>query len=340
MRGTTNTSSTRTNSEKTTPTTVTSTNGVDDKAVTVPRPATPFTPPANDDALLGATTPIPRAAASMPSQPVTARGSGLFWKIFAAVAGTVGLVLAVTLIVGGTQSKKAAETSLHQGLAQTAQLIADLLKADEDNLAAKAKIYVDNPYIRGVVEQTGLDSVPKGTAPVDSGNFLDLASTMAKEVGASWVQIIDRNGFLLARSDQPGAAVVDLSESALVNKALGGETVHGFGLTGDSVLFDAVSIPIGGAGKTVGVAMLARNVTDSTALRIMSLTGSEVVFFAIDRTNKHVRIVGATPRLADRTRTAGVLTTLIAADRKAAPDTMAGQMGDMLMGMEMDNHMG
>jgi HAMP domain-containing protein len=319
---------------------VTSISGVDDKAVTVPQPATPFTPPANDEALYGATTPIPRAAASAPAEPVRAHGSGLFWKIFAAVAGTVGLVLAITLIVGGAQSKKATETSLHQGLGQTAQLITDLITADETNLAAKAKIYVDNPYIRGDIEQTGLDSVPKGAAPVDSGNFLDLATTMAKEVNASWVQIIDRNGFLLARSDQPGAAVVDLSESALVNKALGGETVHGFGLTGDSVLFDALSIPIGGAGKVVGVAMLARNITDSTALRIMSLTGSEVVFFAIDHTNKNIRIVGATPRLADRTRTAGVLTTLIAADRKPAPDTMAGQMGDMLMGMEMDNHMG
>jgi eukaryotic-like serine/threonine-protein kinase len=319
---------------------VTSTNGVDDKAVTVPQPATPFTPPPADDALLGATTPIPRAAATMPTEPVRVRGSGLFWKIFAAVAGTVGLVMAITLVVGGTQSKKAAETSLHQGLAQTAQLITDLIKADEDNLAAKAKIYVANPAIRGVIEQTGLDSVPKGTAPLDSGNFLDIATTMAQQVGASWVQIIDRNGFLLARSDMPGAPVADLSESALVNKALGGETMHGFGLTGDSVLFDAVSIPISGAGKTVGVAMLARNITDSTALRVMSLTGSEVVFFAIDGTNKHVRIVGATPRLADRTRTSGVLTTLIAGDRKAAADSMAGQMGDMLMGMEMDNHMG
>jgi eukaryotic-like serine/threonine-protein kinase len=319
---------------------VTSTNGVDDKAVTVPQPATPFTPPPADDALLGATTPIPRAAATMPTEPVRVRGSGLFWKIFAAVAGTVGLVMAITLVVGGTQSKKAAETSLHQGLAQTAQLITDLIAADEDNLAAKAKIYVANPAIRGVIEQTGLDSVPKETAPIDSGNFLDIATTMAQQVGASWVQIIDRNGFLLARSDMPGAPVADLSESALVNKALGGETVHGFGLTGDSVLFDAVSIPVSGAGRVVGVAMLARNITDSTALRVMRLTGSEVVFFAIDGTNKHVRIVGATPRLADRTRTSGVLTTLIAGDRKAAADSMAGQMGDMLMGMEMDNHMG
>jgi eukaryotic-like serine/threonine-protein kinase len=322
---------------------VTSINPADDRAETVPQPAASGA----DDALLGETTPIPRAAAMDPltsirearpaEPPKSARSSALFWKIFLSVAGTVGLVLAITLVVGGVKSRTTAEASLHHGLGQTAKLITDLIKADEDNLAAKAKIYVSNPSIASVIEQTGLDSLPKGATPIDSGNFLDLAQTMAKEVGASWVQIIDRNGTRLARSDQQGAPVVDLSESPLVAKALGGETVHGFGITGDSVLFDAVSIPIGGAGKTVGVAMLARNISDSTAVRIMSLTGSEVVFFAIDPKN-HVRIAGATPRLNDRTRTTGVLTGLIMADRKAA-DT-SGSVGDMLMGMEMDSTMG
>jgi serine/threonine-protein kinase len=320
---------------------------VDDQAVTAPQPASNLGAPNGvDDASLGATTPLPRAAtiatprgggSTSPEPAKSARSSALFWKIFLAVAGTVGLVLAITLVVGGFKSLTAAETSLHQGLGETAKLITDLIKADEDNLAAKAKIYVANPSIASVIEQTGLDSLPKGATPIDSGNFLDLAQTMAKEVGASWVQIIDRNGIRLARSDQQGAATVDLSESPLVAKALGGETAHGFGVTGDSVLFDAVSIPVGGAGKTVGVAMLVRNISDSTALRIMSLTGSEVVFFAIDPKN-HVRIVGATPRLNDRTRTAGILTSLIMSDRRSTDSV--GAMGSMMMGMQMDNEMG
>ncbi len=316
---------------------MTSTDRVDDRAVTAPQPASNFGRPSDGgEALLGPTTPLPRAGAPMPVEPPRAYRSGLFWKIFGAIAGTVGLVLAITLIVGGVKSRTAAETSLHQGLAQTAKLITDLIKADEENLVAKARIYVANPSIASVVEQTGLDSVPNGAAPTDSGNFLDLAQTMAKEVGASWVQIIDRNGIRLARSDQQGAPTVDLSESPLVAKALGGETVHGFGVTSDSVLFDAVTIPIAGAGKVVGVAMLVRDIGDSTALRIMSLTGSEVVFFAIDPKN-HVRIAGATPRLNDKTRTAGILTNLIMAERRAA-DT-SSSMGDMLGGMEMDNDM-
>ena len=321
---------------------MTSTDGVDDQAVTAPQLASGVDA---SDPSLGATTPLPRAAnvagpvgepSPLAQPPKPARSSALFWKIFLAVAGTVGLVLGITLAVGGVRARTAAETSLHQGLAQTAKLITDLIKADEDNLAAKATIYVSNPSIASVIEQTGLDSLPKGASPTDSGNFLDLAQTMAKEIGASWVQIIDRNGIRLARSDQQGAPTVDLSESPLVVKALGGETVHGFGVTNDSVLFDAVTIPIAGAGKVVGVAMLVRNIHDSTAMRIKSLTGSEVVFFAVDPRN-HVRIAGATPRLNDRTRTAGILTSLIMAERRAADTTSS--IGDMLGGMPMDNEM-
>jgi serine/threonine-protein kinase len=322
---------------------------VDDQAVTAPQPASnPGAPYSTDDAALGATTPLPRVATTAtpsgggltPSKPPrSARSSALFWEIFGAVAGTVALVLAITLVVGGVSSKKAAETSLSQGLHQTAALIAELIKADETNLAAKARIYVSNPDVRSSIERTGVDSQPKGAAPLDSGDFLDAATGIAKETGASWVQITDRNGVRLARSDLPGSSPADLSDSPLISSPLGGVDTTGFGRTSDSVLFDAVSIPIVGAGKVVGVAMLTRNIGDSTAQRIQKLTGSEVVFFAIDSMGR-VRVVGATPRLADRARSATILSSLIMADRKAAADGARSAMGSMVMSMEMDRSMG
>jgi len=325
----------------------TSTDGPGDQAETVRQPIAPLG--AQPD-LLGATTPIQRAGEPMsgtpmpdgstPSPAPRARQSALFWEVFGAVAGTVGLVLAMTLFVGGRSSQKASETSLNTGLHQTADLIKELIVADEDNLAAKAKIFVSNPDVRSDIEKTGIDVVPKkGSAPTDSGNFLDVAEGLAKETGASWVQLTDRNGIRIARSDQPDAPAVDLSESPLIAHALGGETWRGFGLTSDSVLFDAVSIPIYGAGKVVGAAMLARNIADSTALRIMKLTGSEVVFFALGPKNQ-VQVVGATPRLNDRTRTAAVLTSLITADRAASADSGGPAMGQMMMSMQMDSSMG
>ena len=63
------------------------------------------------------------------------------------------------------------------------------------------------------------------------------------------------------------------------------------------------------------------------------------MFFAIDSLGR-VRVVGATPRLADRARSAAVLTSLITADRKHAADSAKSAMASDLMGMEMDSSMG
>jgi serine/threonine-protein kinase len=149
------------------------------------------------------------------------------------------------------------------------------------------------------------------------------------------VQLTDANGIRLARSDQPGAPVTDLSESPIIAKALNGDVSRGFGITNDSVLFDGVTVPVYGAGKVVGTVMLSRNLTDSAASRIKRLTGSDVVFFAIDRTDT-VRVVGATGRFVDRAHTARMLATLISAER--ATDDSSG-MGQALISMRMDSAM-
>jgi HAMP domain-containing protein/predicted Ser/Thr protein kinase len=305
---------------------------------------TPTTPPIDP---YGATTPLPHAAAigvaptiatPRPAEPMRVQGLSLNTKIFLAVAGTVVLVLVGTLFVGGRSSQSAAESSLDAGLRQTAELIAEQLKTDEDNLADKGRIFFSNPNYRSVLGETGKESVRTTAEPVDSGNFLDLSNTMVQETHASWGQLTDGNGMRLARTDDPGAAVVDLSESPLFATALNGEVGRGFGVTNDSTLFDAVTVPIFGAAdrKVVGVAMLARNLDDASAERVKRLTGSEVVFFGIDpRSRRDIRIVGATNRLADRARTSALLTTLIKGDL-AARDSLA-EIGTLMMGMAMDS---
>jgi serine/threonine-protein kinase len=303
----------------------------------------PTTPPVDP---YGATTPLPRAEAgsaepvSPPPQPrapakaVEGLGPSLTTRIFAASAGTVLLVLIATVFVGGRTLQTAAKKSLDDGLHQTAALIRQELTTDEDNLAAMAKVFFLNTDFRSAIELMGLDTLPKGKSLPDSSDFLDVAQTVRNETGASWVQLTDRNGFRLARTDLPGAPAIDLSETSMVANALNGEAVHGFGLTSDSVLFDAVSVPIYGAGKVVGTVMLTRTFDDLAAKKIHDLTGTDIVFFSLpDSVN--VRIVGATGRLLDREHTAAVLSSLIAADAASGRST-----SDALDGMQMDASMG
>ena len=289
----------------------------------------------------------------MPKAPVAieTRGLSLRTKIFLAVAGTVLLVLIGTLAVGGRTSQASAQKSLDASLSQTAALISELIAADEHNLADKGRIFFSNPDIRSVIERTGVDDsapqpvvaprkgvvVPK-REPIDSGDFLDIAKTMVEETGASWVQITDRNGIRLARSDQQGAPAVDLSGTQLIARALNGDIVHGFGVASDSILFDAVSIPIQGAGTTVGVAMLVRILGDSTARQIKKLTGSDIVFFALDSAD-NIHIAGATGYLTDREHTEAKLTELITAEfhRVDSLNQISDHsMGSMLKSLQMD----
>jgi serine/threonine-protein kinase len=304
---------------------------------------TPTTPPVDP---YGATTPLPRAAvAPEPTIPtpvpraaapsVQPGGLSLATKIFLAVAGTVLLVLAGTLLVGGASSQRAAQHSLDAALHQTAELITTQLETDARNMSARARIFFSNPYVRADFGLVGADTTP-ARAAVDSSNFLDLTNTVVEETGASWVQVTDRNGIRLARSDQPGAPVVDQTDWDIITGALNGESSHAFGITNDSVLFDAAAVPIEGAGQVVvGTVAVARNFGDSTAQRIQRLTGSDVVFFTIGRQGT-IRIAAATGRLADRSHTAAVLTSLIKAEK---PDADAESTGRMLTSMQMDASM-
>jgi len=119
--------------------------------------------------------------------------------------------------------------------------------------------------------------------------------------------------------------------------ALNGERSHAFGITNDSVLFDAAAVPINGAGagQVVGTVVVARNIGDPAAQRIQRLTGSDVVFFAIDR-GGNIRIAAATGRLSDRSHTASVLTSLIKAEK---PGADAEATAGMLTSMQMDTSM-
>jgi serine/threonine-protein kinase len=292
---------------------------------------TPTVPPVDP---YGATTPLPSAAASgveptpppprPPAKAIEAGGLSLKTKIFLAVAGTVLLVVIATVFVGGRTLQTAAKKSLDDGLLQTSELIRTQLTADEERIATIARVFFTNPDYRAKLEQN-----------VDSADYLDLTRTVVDETGASWVQLTDANGIRLARSDQPGAPVADLSESPIVANALNGDISRGFGITTDSVLFDGIVVPIYGAGKVIGTVMMSRNFDDSAATRIKHLTGSDVVFFAIDRTDT-VRVVGATGRFVDRTRTAVLLTELIDAGKVT---TDSGGRGQALLSMAMDTAM-
>ena len=204
---------------------------------------------------------------------MTASGtSSLTWRIFLGAAGVVAAVLAATLLLGWLSVRRTIWGEVDRSLDRTRQLVVTFLKGDERGLARGAAVFVQNPNFRALMENAA------------SGDMLDQSLEAASLLGASFVQITDRNGMRLARSDEPTASRVTLAGSPLIAGALQGGTTSGIGVTGDNDLFLAVAVPIPGASPDVviGVLMAARVIDSTLASAVKRATDSDVAFFSLD----------------------------------------------------------
>jgi serine/threonine-protein kinase len=208
---------------------------------------------------------------------VTASGtSSLTWRIFLGAAGVVAAVLAATLLLGWLSVRRTIWGEVDRSLDRTRQLVVTFLKGDERGLARGAAVFVQNPNFRALLENAA------------SGDMLDQSLEAAALLAASFVQITDREGVRLARSDEPAAARAPLAASPLIAGALQGRITSGIGVTGDNSLFLAVAVPIPGAGPDVviGVLMAARVIDSTIASAVKRATDSDVAFFALDSTGQ------------------------------------------------------
>src|SRR5688572_16701390 len=136
---------------------------------------------------------------------------GLAWRIFLASAGIVTLVLIVALAVTSHSAQKAATKSIAERLIIAQERVMSLVSAERSELANRVRVYVESPEASSNLE-----------APKDSGDFLDYAETAAEVLDAHWVQVVSREGILLAKSDEPTAERVSVVGSPLVRSALDG----------------------------------------------------------------------------------------------------------------------
>ena len=193
-------------------------------------------------------------------------------RIFLSSAGTVIVVLGITLALTQRSAQRAAETSLARALDGAQQRILELVRSDRAQLASRTRVYAQSPEYRSNIEAD------------DSGNELDYAQVAAEQIGAQWAQLISRTGVRRAKSDEPSAPRDTLLGSPLVRQALEGGPAEGFGVASDSTLIQVVAQPIEGAGgRIIGALMAAKPVTDSLARAVGSQTQSDVLFFALDR---------------------------------------------------------
>ena len=196
---------------------------------------------------------------------------GLTSRIFIGIALIVSTVLAVVLILASLSARRAVDATMRRGLEQSADLAAQFLAGRERSLAGGAKVFVQGPYFRALVAGRRRDDI------------LDQTFEAAEQLGADWVFITDERGFLLAKSDEPAALGDAMGSVPLIAGALQGRVTTGFGISRDSLLFQAVAVPIVVPGAAPVGVLVATRIVDSTLARdISSASNGASVFFAFD----------------------------------------------------------
>ena len=234
--------------------------------------------------------------------------SPLTWRLFVTVGAVVATVLVAALVMLSAAAARTADVASARALDRTTRLVAVLLEGREHGLMRGAQVFVKNPSAWPLLIERRPEDV------------LDLAVEAADRIGASWVQITDDRGVRLAKSDEPTAAPVSLSSSALIGGALDGTLTTGAGVTGDSLLFQAVAVPVVVGARVAGVLMAAQVVDSALAAQVKATTASDVVFYVTD--------TAGTPRIAASTLGHdAALTAMLRDVRAESGDSLSADSG-------------
>jgi eukaryotic-like serine/threonine-protein kinase len=203
-------------------------------------------------------------------------------RVFVSTAAIVCVVVAAAFLIGSRSLRQASDEAARRGLEQSADLVAQFLTGRERSLAGGARVFVQGPYFRTLVAERRRDDI------------LDQSFEAVAQLGANWVMITDDRGVLLAKSDEPKLVDDSLGGVPLVSGALRGGITSGFGVSRDSLLFQAVAVPIVIPGTApVGVLVATRLVDSVFAADVKVGAASDVLFYARDASG-NLRITSST----------------------------------------------
>ena len=192
-------------------------------------------------------------------------------RAFIGVSLVVGVVVGAIVASFSVTVRRAAADAAQHSLEQSADFVSSSLQGQRRTLVGGARVFVQNPNFFSLVASQRREDV------------LDRAIEAAEQIDADWAFITDAAGVLIAKSDEPEVTGIAMGHVPLVAGALGGRIPSGFGASGDTMLFQAVAVPITAKrGAPEGV-LVATVVVDSVFLHDMKVaTASELIFFTRD----------------------------------------------------------
>ena len=234
------------------------------------------------------------------------RSSSLTARVFLGTALIVAVVIAAAFAITSASVRRASDTSARRSLEQSADLVAQFLAGRSRSLAGGARVFVQGPYFRSLVAERRRDDI------------IDQSIEASEQLGADWVFITDASGTLLAKSDEPGASGIAMGTVPLVAGAMRGLVTSGFGVSRDSLLFQAIAVPIVTPGAAPIGVLVATKLVDSMLVRdVKATTSSDLLFYVVHAAGRRTvslstlgrtpQVINAVSAISDRTDTGAAL---------------------------------
>ena len=238
---------------------------------------------------------------------------GLTGRVFLGTAAIVAAVIVSAFVISSASVRRAGEASARLGLEQSADLVAQSLAGRSRSLAGGARVFVQGPYFRTLVQEKRRDDI------------IDQSIEASEQLDADWVFITDDRGVLLAKSDEPGAGGTPMGNVPLVAGALRGLVTSGFGVSRDSLLFQAVAVPIVTPGGAPIGTLVATRLVDSLLVRdVKAATSSELLFYTSAAKGARTVSVSTLGRATEVTRAVGAVPDRADAGAASQPDVDIG----------------
>jgi hypothetical protein len=264
------------------------------------------------------------------------RSAALPLQVFAGGVALVLLVLTIVFLLLSRWVQRNADTVVQRELEQSADLVAQVLSGRQRGLTGGARVFVQGPSFRSFIADRRQQQ-QQSARFADSLRYdiVDQTIEATSQLDADWAFVVDERGTLLAKSDEPDAYGTDLSSVPLVAGALQGHVTSGFGVSRDSLLFQAVAVPIAVPGSAPSGALVATKVVDSVLARdVKAATSADVVFFVRDAQGARIAATSfgtslgrhLASNVADRPRSHVVIGDTRYATQGAAVTTAGGEV--------------
>lgn len=203
---------------------------------------------------------------------MASRGLSLSLKIFLGTSFVVIVVMGATLAITARSAQTAADASVGRVLNSAREAVTAQLAGRAEGMERSAEVFAGNSFFRALIAER------------DTADALDQSIVAVEQANVDWVQIVDANGTLLARSDKPDAERISLAHSPAIGNALEGNFVSAFGIIDDTLLAQVSVVPIADGDVVYGALMAAKYLSDDFAIEIRNAAFDQVdvVFYGLD----------------------------------------------------------